>query len=250
MRKWSLGVAVAGVVAVSALAGCGAAPNGIQNKTAAQAYSAMKAAVAATSGANFSGNASEGTTKMSFSGALAMKKLSLTGLTATANSGAAVAQVWVVNDEGYLQFNQQVVSLVLPLLGSSASSSLSTEAGLLAGKCIDLGSTTSSSGSPIASIGLTSGQLLAGSAPAGVKKGAVTTVDGQSVLPLTYGTSTVYIATTGPALPVEITGKSSGTTATLTFSNWNNIGAMKAPSGCVNLKSLLGGASPSPSPAA
>lgn len=65
----------------------------------------------------------------------------------------------------------------------------------------------------------------------GVAAAGTTTFDGQKVFIYKdpQDSATVYVAATGPAYPLRIVGKDLGTTATLVFSDWNQVPVPVAP---------------------
>ena len=87
------------------------------------------------------------------------------------------------------------------------------------------------------------GNLVRAIQPQGtIRKGAVTTVDGQSAIPLTdsSGNGTLYVANTGRPYLIEVKGgpKQSGT---IKFDEYESAKPPAVPTGAVNLDQLQNG---------
>ena len=85
--------------------------------------------------------------------------------------------------------------------------------------------------------------LINGIQPHGpLRKGSVTTVNGQSVIGLTDTTrqGTLYIATTGRPYMIKLVG-GPGEPGTITFDQYGSAKRPAVPSGAVNLSQLEGG---------
>lgn len=71
-----------------------------------------------------------------------------------------------------------------------------------------------------------------------IEKGAVETVDGAEVVPLTAGSrGTLYVAATGDPFPVKL-GAGEGRTGQITFSRWNEPVDLTAPADAIDVDQL------------
>jgi len=75
-----------------------------------------------------------------------------------------------------------------------------------------------------------------------VTKGAVTTIDGQSAIPLTSAKAGVgYVAASGPAYLLKIVSPHNGAKGEITFSGFDATTAPSTPTNAVNITKFLGG---------
>jgi hypothetical protein len=74
-----------------------------------------------------------------------------------------------------------------------------------------------------------------------ISKGGESTVDGQKVIAIKDADrGTLYVATTGDPLPIEITRPSGSSGGAVHFDDWNEDVALEAPKGAIDLSSLGG----------
>jgi hypothetical protein len=75
-----------------------------------------------------------------------------------------------------------------------------------------------------------------------LSRGAVTTVDGHKAIAVndTSQGGTIYIATTGPPYPIEVTKAGSGG-GTITFNQWNQPVTLTAPASAIDITQLRSG---------
>ena len=79
-------------------------------------------------------------------------------------------------------------------------------------------------------------------AAGGVEKGDESTIDGEKAIALTdtKNGGTLYVATTGPAYPLELeAGKNN--TGSISFTEWDQPVTLTAPKGAIDYKKLTGG---------
>jgi hypothetical protein len=112
---------------------------------------------------------------------------------------------------------------------------------LLAGKWFKVSSSTSgfSVFTPLTTISAFANQVLAGNGP--YSKGSETTVDGQPVIGINAASNggTLYVATTGPAYPIEIKGGTTNT-GTIKLDGWDKPEALKPPPHPVDYAKVTG----------
>jgi hypothetical protein len=82
---------------------------------------------------------------------------------------------------------------------------------------------------------------ILGTAPATLAKGKETTINGQPALAVTDTTNggTLYVATTGPAYPLQLKPKT-GTTGLINFTAWDQPVTITPPSNAVDFEKLVG----------
>ena len=113
---------------------------------------------------------------------------------------------------------------------------------LLAGKWFEVPATSGGFGSfaPFTNLQELTKQILTASGR--VEKGDETTVDGQKAIALTDTKrgGTLYVATTGPAYPLELkAGKNN--TGSIAFTEWDQPVTLTAPKGAIDYEKLTGG---------
>jgi hypothetical protein len=235
-RKVGL-LASAGIASLVALAGCGSSSNALPtNLSATQVLD--KALAAARQGGSVHIQESEKQGAETRTDTIDSLASSGSGVL---TEGSSRIELRLVGSTGYLRGNQA---------GLAAHGFPAAAAGKLANKWISV----PSSSTPYADFtsAVTFSQVL-GKLKLGapLTKLAVTTVDGQRVLgirgiaPAALGLPagaavTMYVADTGPTLPVSLAYQSGKTQDVVAFSNWGEKLTIAAPAGAIPLSSLSG----------
>jgi hypothetical protein len=213
------------------LAGCGGKSgpkdNGISKLTPNQALTTMKQAVADAKSVHIVGTGSSGGSKLALDLTLQKDK---GGQGTVAFNGLSI-QIVKIGDKLYFKGS---AAFLKKYAGAAAS--------LLAGRWFVVSSSTKgfSEFTPLTNIVKLTNSLLANHGP--LSKGQPTTVAGQPALPITDTTSggVLYIATTGPAYPLQLKPKK-GTTGLVRFMDWDQPVTLTPPPNPVDLSKLTGG---------
>lgn len=227
-RAWACWLAI-GLVA---LAGCGGSSgpksNGVAEMTPTQIIQEMKKAVANATSVHISGTGSTSGTAISLDLQLARGK-----------GGAGHVEVGgygfdLVRIDGKLYFKADKKALEHYAGGVVAN--------LLAGRwfVVPAGSGGFGSFTPFTNLQALMNQILTASGR--VEKGDETKVGGQPAIALTDTKKggTLYVATTGPAYPLELK-PGSNKTGSISFTEWDQPVTLTAPENALDYKKLTGG---------
>jgi hypothetical protein len=226
-RAWACWLTIFAVV----LAGCGGGgtkSNGVADMTPTQIISEMQKAVSNAKSVHISGTGSSGGTQISLDLQLAAGK-----------GGAGYIEI-----DGYRLDLVRVADKLYVKADQAALKHFagSLVAGLLGDKWFVIPSTASGFGSfsQFTDLNKLMKQVLTASGR--VEKGSETKIDGQPAIGLidTKKGGTLYVATTGPAYPLEIApgGNDKGK---ISFTDWDQPVTLKAPSGALDYQKLTGG---------
>lgn len=220
------------VLAVAALSGCGGSSgNGLASKSPTEIVAAAKTAVDGASAVHVSGSTVTGGSPIT---------LDLSLVTGKGGRGRLA--------ENGLSFELVEVDGSLYINGSSAFYTHfagPAAAQLLHGKWLKA-STSNTSFAGLSSLTdlhkLLDAALTTGANSSALVAAGTKTVGGQSAVGVkdTAQNGTLYVATTGPAYPLEITKSGSGG-GTITFSEWNRPVTLTAPANAVDIEQLQKG---------
>ena len=230
MRRALVTVCLA--IAVVAQAGCGGGggpkSNGITEMTASQIVTEMQKAVAGAKSVHITGSGTTGGTKLS----LDLQLERGTGGSGHIEIGGYGFDIVRIDDKLYFKADEAALN---HFAGSVAGN-------LLAGKWFEVGAGTSGFGSftPFTDLQKLMKQILTASGR--VTKGDEAKVDGQPALALTDTKQggTLYVATTGPAYPLELRPGGSKT-GSISFTDWDQPVTLTAPKNSIDYAKLTGG---------
>lgn len=219
--SWAVAAGAAAVIALLASA-CGASSNGVATKTPAQILAACTSAVKSASSFEVSSTGS-------FGDGVTSLDLKVVG---TNVSGVFVKDGNTVNvvDVG------GNIYMKAPASFYSDAGVGATKSAVLASVWVEAtaGSTVASNFSALSNFTDVAGQL---SGVGSVTSGGTGTVDGQSVVILKSGEGTTLdVATTGTAYPVQVTEGGTGA-GVFNFTNWNAVPSFTAPPNPLTLPS-------------
>jgi hypothetical protein len=210
------------------LAGCGSkhsSSNGESSKTAAQILLDTSAAAKGATAVHISGSGKSGGTLLSLDLSLVAGK----GGQGHVASGGLGFDIIRIGGKAYFKGGAKFWEN----FGGKAA------AQLFVGKWIEASSTKGDLASlaPLTNLTDLLKSILA--SPGALKKGAATTIDGQSAIALidTSNGGTLYVATTGSPYPLEIKGKK-GSTGTITFADWDQPVTLTAPKNSIDYAKL------------
>jgi hypothetical protein len=212
------------------LAGCGggAKSNGVADMTPKQIISTMKAAIASAKSVHISGSGTSGGTAISLDLKLAADK----GGAGHVEVGGYGFDIVRIGENLYFKADAKALA---HYAGSAAAQ-------LLAGKWFKVSSSSGGFGSftPLTDLRKIMNQILSASGP--VEKGDETKANGQPAIALTDTKQggTLYVATTGPAYPLELK-QGSDKTGSITFTDWDQTVTLTTPKGAVDYSKLTGG---------
>jgi hypothetical protein len=217
-----------GAVVLAGCGGGGAKSNGIPDMTVSQIMSTMQKAIANAKSVHISGSGTSNGASLSLDLQLSRD----TGGAGHVEIGGLGFDIVRIGQDLYFKADAKALT---HYAGSAAAQ-------LLAGRWFKV--TTSSSGfgsfTPLTDLKALMKQIVT---PSGtVEKGDQTKVDGQPALALTDTKTggTLYVATTGPAYPLQLKpgGSKSGS---ITFSDWDQPVSLSAPKSSVDYSKLTGG---------
>ncbi len=190
--------------------------NGISSKSADEIVSAMQTAVSAATSVHIVGAGTSGGSSIS----LNLKLVRGKGGAGHIALGGLGFDIIRIGQKVYIDASK---SFLLHYAGSSSAS--------LAGRWFYVSASTKGLGSlgSLTNIDALIDQILASHGT--LAKGDATTIDGQPAIAIndTKNGGVLYIATTGPAYPLELTpGKNNGT-GVIKFTAWDQPVALKAP---------------------
>jgi hypothetical protein len=212
-------------------AGCGGtsgpSDNGISKETPAQIIADVRAAVASATSVHIVGAGSSGGTNL----ALDLQLVAGKGGAGRVSYSGLTIQIVRIGQKLYFKgseaFLHQYAGAAAPLLAGRWFVVSASRHGFASfGPLTDLVSLT--------------GHILA--SHGALAKGETTTIRGQPALAITdtTGGGTLYVATTGPAYPLELRPRT-GKTGLISFSNWDKPVALTAPPSPVDYAKLTGG---------
>jgi hypothetical protein len=220
------------VLLALAIAGCGgsggAKSNGIPDMTATQILAQMKKDVANAKSVHITGTGTSSGTNLS----LDLQLERGTGGTGHIEIGGYGFDIVRIDDKLYFKADQAALK---HFAGSVVAQ-------LLAGKwfVVPAGSGGFGSFTPFTDLQKLMNQILTASGR--VTKGEETKVGDQPAFTLTdtKNGGTLYVATTGPAYPLQLKpGK--GKTGSISFTDWDQPVTLTAPTGALDYKKLTGG---------
>ncbi len=213
------------------LAGCGgggAKSNGIVDMTPKQILTEMQKAIADAKSVHISGSGTTGGTELSLDLQLARDK----GGAGHVEIGGYGFDIVRIDQKLYFKANAKALE---HYAGSAVAQ-------LLAGRWFEVSTSSSGFGSfaPLTDLKQLMQQILNASGP--VEKGDETKIDGQPALALTDTGKggTLYVATTGPAYPLELRPGGSKT-GSITFADWDQPVTLTAPKDSIDYSKLTGG---------
>jgi hypothetical protein len=225
-----LGIAVGASIALSAAVALAASSNGVATESPTAIVAATQHAIAGVSSAHIFGSGIDNGEPVALNLYLSAGK----GGRGSVTENGAVFQLVVIGKTLYFE-------------GSAAfwkkSGTSGAETALLAGKWLKTPTTGSfASVFEFTNIGSLSKSLLTPT-KGKLTRGAVTTVLGQQVVPITDGTTggTLYVATTGQPYPVEIVNTTAGKRETLVINDIGQPVTLTAPAGAISISSIAGG---------
>jgi hypothetical protein len=214
------------------LAGCGGSSgpksNGIDDMTPTQIVTEMKKAIASAESVHISGTGTSGGTQLSLDLRLARDK----GGAGHVELGGFGFDIVRIDQKLYFKADAKALT---HYAGSAVAQ-------LLAGRWFEVRASSSGFGSftPLTDLQKLMNQILTASGR--VVKGDETTIGDQPALALTDSKNggTLYVATTGPAYPLELKpgGSNSGS---ITFTDWDQPVTLTAPKGALDYAKLTGG---------
>jgi hypothetical protein len=227
-RAWACWLAVFTV----ALAGCGggggAKSNGVADLTPTQIIAQMKEAVSTAKSVHITGSGTTGGTKLS----LDLQLQKGTGGSGHIEINGYGFDIVRIGDKLYFKADEKALD---HFAGSVAAK-------LLAGRWFEVPAGSSGFGSftPFTDLQKLMNQILTASGR--VEKGDETKVDGQPAIALTDAKNggTLYVATTGPAYPLELKpGKNKS--GKISFTDWDQPTTLTAPKNALDYAKLTGG---------
>jgi hypothetical protein len=236
-RRAAAGVAVAVCLSLglSACGSGGAASNGLASKSAQQIIQAVIKNLTSAKSVRMTATESNGTKPIT-------AKLSLFhggAATGTFSFGGTSGQLIMAGGKTYMNGPAGFWLGAFTASGSSGSASqAAAEVKHLAGKWIDMTGDTSFANLTLSGFGSQLGKDLGALSKLGTK-----TVGGQSAVGVKASKQgDMWVATTGPGYPIQLTQDQNGKSQTITFSDWNNAGSPPvAPKGAVAVQQALGG---------
>ena len=232
-RRTGIGAALGTAVAL-VIAGCGgssgggAADNGVAAKSADQIVAQATRAIDAVHSVRVSGNVGSGHGQGAIH--LDLHLVEGTGATGSMSENGLAFKLITVNDNAYVDGSPDFWKQ----FGGSAAVQL------LQGRWLR----APADHGPFASFAsltdlhkLVSGLLTGHGA---LTKGATSTIDGQKVIALTDKTNqgTLYVATTGPPYPIQISGGGTSGAGKLDFSAFDRPVTVKAPASSIDITKL------------
>jgi hypothetical protein len=225
-RAWACWLAVVAVL----LAGCGGGSksNGVASMTPSQILAEVQKAITDASSVHVAGSGTSGSTPIALDLQLVAGKGGA-GHIAIGGLGFDVVRI------GQKLYFKGEPGFLAHYAGAQAAQ-------LLAGKWFYVSASAGgfASFAPLTDLKQLMGQIL--STHGTIEKGSETKVDGQPAITLTDTTQggVLYVATTGPAYPLELApGK--GRTGSIKFTNWDEPVTLKAPSKPIDYAKLTGG---------
>jgi hypothetical protein len=213
------------------LGGCGGGTksNGIADMTPKQILSAVKKAIADAKSVHISGSGTTGGTPLSLDLRLAKDK----GGAGHVEVGGYGFDIVRIGQSLYLKANRKSLT---HFAGGAAAQ-------LLADRWFKVSASSTGFGSftPLTDLQALMNQILHASGR--VEKGAETKVDGQPVIALTDGANggTLYVATTGPAYPLELKSSPGADKAgAIAFAGWDQPVTLTAPKGALDYSRAAG----------
>ena len=217
-----------GVVALAGCGGGGPKSNGIAEMTPTQIVAQMRKDVANAKSVHITGTGTSSDTQLS----LDLQLVRGTGGSGHIEIGGYAFDIVRIDNKLYFKADKAALN---HFAGSVV-------ANLLAGRwfVVPAGSGGFGSFTPFTDLQKLMKQILTASGP--VEKGDETKVDGQPVIALTdtKNGGTLYVATTGPAYPLQLKpGKKN--TGSISFTDWDQPVTLTAPKNALDYKKLTGG---------
>jgi hypothetical protein len=213
------------------LSGCGGSArppsNGIEEMTAAQALTAVKHAVAQATSVRISGTAQAGGKPLTLDLELAAER----GGAGHVTAGGISFDIIRIGRQAYVRGDRRFWA------NFTESAALQT---LLAGKWLSAPADSAALASltPVTNLTALLNEILAGHGP--LTMGDTTEIDGTPAIAIVDGATggKLYVATTGPAYPLELQGK--GKTGAVTFKDWDVPVPLEAPARSIDFSKLAG----------
>ena len=214
---------------VPALAGAARSDNGVSSMTPAQILAKVKQDVAGAKSVHIYGSGTSGGSSI----ALNLKLVKDKGGAGHLAEGGLAFDIVRIGDTAYFKGSKK-------FWGNFTKSEALQ--GFFAGKWLRASATTGdlASFAPLTDIVKLTNQILASHGT--LEKGSTTTIDGHKAIAIVDKSDggTLYVATDGPAYPLELLPGSKSGTGKITFGEWNKAVALVTPSKSIDYKKLTG----------